>query len=50
MGGLLYKDFLAIRGKKLLLSVTIFFILYIGLRILFPGNSSAHIGSMRSMS
>jgi len=39
MGGLLYKDFVAIRGKRLVLILTILTALYIILRMLFPGTA-----------
>lgn len=37
MGGLLYKDFVAVRGKRLILILTIVTVLFILLRTLFPG-------------
>jgi hypothetical protein len=37
MGGFLYKDYLAIRGRKVLLAIALFFVLYGSLRALFPG-------------
>ncbi len=38
MGGLLYKDFVAIRGKKLILITGIALILFTILRVAFPGS------------
>lgn len=38
MGGLLYKDFVAIRGKKLILITGIALVLFTILRVVFPGS------------
>ena len=38
MGGLLYKDFVAIRGKKLILITGIALVIYTVLRVIFPGS------------
>lgn len=37
MGGLLYKDFAAVKGKRLVLWLTVLTVAYIALRVLFPG-------------
>ena len=37
MKGLLYKDFLAIKGKWLSIALVIFVVVYVGLRITLPG-------------
>ncbi len=39
MGGLLYKDFVAVGGKRLVLCLSLFTIAYIVLRVLFPGTT-----------
>lgn len=39
MAGLLYKDFVAMRGKRFVLVITILTFVYIIFRMLFPGNS-----------
>ena len=39
MGGLLYKDFTALRGKRLLLVLIILTFVYTILRVIFPGTS-----------
>ncbi|MBR6851391.1 MAG: ABC-2 transporter permease, partial [Lachnospiraceae bacterium] len=38
MGGLLYKDFVAIRGKKLIMITGIALVLFTILRVIFPGS------------
>lgn len=38
MGGLLYKDFVAIRGKKLITITGIALVIYTVLRVIFPGS------------
>ena len=38
MGGLLYKDFVAIRGKKLITITGIALVIYTFLRVIFPGS------------
>ena len=37
MGGLLYKDFVSINGKKLVWILIIGTVLFFGLRVAFPG-------------
>ena len=44
MAGLLYKDFTAVRGKKLLLILFLLTIFYLVLRMLFPGTGKISAG------
>ena len=45
MGGLLYKDFVAVRGKKLVCVLLFLTVLFIALRVMFPG--TAHMKFFR---
>ena len=42
MGGLLYKDFAAVRGKRLVFILTIATVIFVILRMLFPGTGENH--------
>lgn len=39
MGGLLYKDFVAIRGKRFIWILVLLTIIFVALRMIFPGNT-----------
>lgn len=44
MGGMLYKDFLAVKGKKILILVLAFTLLFIALRLALPGADMVQSG------
>ena len=39
MGGLLYKDFVAVRGKRFIWILVLLTIIFVALRMIFPGNT-----------
>ena len=38
MGGLLYKDFVSIKGKRVSITIIIIVLLFLLFRVIFPGN------------
>lgn len=48
MAGLLYKDFVGIKGKRVVLILTVCTVLFLILRFVFPGDAAAYMaGNMR---